>query len=237
MGGWTRRNAIVLTIVALVAVVLFAWFWSNRTRVEVLGIDRWEPDVLSVMVGSCNGAPEAAVVELGLGRYEVEARTTQPYDAGQDCGDVVEIPVDPDLDSLEVIDRVSGDTFLWPENPVVVVDIDGTWRMVEVNGEQVEVDVNTAEIPEITIDAGFLTGNLGCNNGGAELLQDESTLEAPFIESTEELCTLPDGGEAMVPTERTLVQLLGDGATVERRDDRMTWRGGAGTAIFDRIEG
>ncbi len=237
MDGWTRRNAIVVTVVAFVAVALFAWFWSNRTRVEVLGIDRWEPDVLSVMVGSCNGAPEADVVDLGDGRYEVEARTTQAYDSGRDCGDVVRIPIDPNLDALEVVDRVSGDTFRWPEVPVAVVDIDGTWRMVEVNGDRVVVGVNTTEIPEITIDAGFLTGNLGCNDGGGELLQDESILEAPFIESTEELCTLPDGGEAMVPTERTVVALLGDGATVERSDDRMTWRGEAGTVTFDRIEG
>ena len=83
---------------------------------------------------------------------------------------------------------------------------------------------------------GFLNGNLGCNNGGGELLQDGSTLEAAFIESTQELCPVADGGEAMVPTERTLVQLLGEGATVERSDDRMTWRGEAGTVTFDRIE-
>jgi heat shock protein HslJ len=237
MNGWRRRNLILVIVAGVGAGLVILWLWGNRTRVEVLSIDRWEPEVLSVMVDSCNGAPEADVVELGDGRYEVEARTTQAYDAGHDCGDVVEIPVDPNLDSLEVVDRVSGDTFLWPEDSVAVVDIDGTWRMVEVNGDQVEVDVNTAEIPEITIDAGFLAGILGCNNGGGELLQDGSTLEAAFIESTQELCTVADGGDAMVPTERTLVQLLGEGVTVERSDDRMTWRGEAGTVTFDRIEG
>jgi len=237
MHGWGWRQLIFLIVWGVGAALVTLWLWGSRTRVEVLGIDRWEPDVLSVMVDSCNGAPEADVVDLGDGRYEVEARTTQTYDSGEDCGDVVQIPVDPDLDALEVVDRVSGETFLWPEDPVVLADIDGTWRMVEVNGGRVEVGVNTAEIPEITIDAGFLNGNLGCNNGGGELLQGEAILEAAFIERTAELCTIPDGGEVMVPTERTLVELLGEGATVERSDDRMTWRGEAGSVTFDRIGG
>ena len=54
-----------LAVWGVAAGLLTVWLWGNRNRVEVLSIDRGEPGVLSVMVGSCNGEPEADVVELG----------------------------------------------------------------------------------------------------------------------------------------------------------------------------
>ena len=105
-----------LAVWGVAAGLLTVWLWGNRNRVEVLSVERPVPDTLVVTVDSCNGAPSADVRDLGDGRFEIETRTTQGYDAGQDCGDIVEIPVDPARDSFEVIDRVSGTTYLWPED-------------------------------------------------------------------------------------------------------------------------
>lgn len=234
MDGWTRRQAIIALVIGVAAIAIFAWLWSNRNRVEVLAIDRHEPDVLSIMVGSCNGAPAADVEELGDGRYEVEARTTQSYDSGDACGDIVEIPVDPERHSFEVVDRVSGDTFVWPPiPPTEPVEIDGTWEMVEVNGEPVHVGVNTAVVPRLHIDAGFAAGTFGCNRGGAELLQDGATMLPSPIESEAELCSIPDGSEVMVLTERTLLALFESGFGIERIAGRMTWSGDPGSVVFE----
>jgi hypothetical protein len=183
-------------------------------------------DGLTLVVASCNGAPEADV-EFVDGQYLVEVRTTQEWDTGNECADLVTITIDPDLDAFEVVDQSSNDVFPYPPVPEIVapsVDIEGQWRMIEVNGAVVEVGVNTIEIPMFEITSRFLSGQLGCNTGGAELLIDGNQVRA-FLESTAELCSNPDGSEEMIPTERVLRFMLEseDGFSVELTGDIMTW--------------
>lgn len=199
-----------------------------------------QDDGLGLGVASCNGAPEATVSDLIDGQYLVEVRTTQQWERGNECLDVVVINVDMSLDSFEIIDLTSGDVFPYP--PVIEavppsVDIDGVWQMVEVNGEQVEVGVNTIEIPKVEIEAGFLSGRLGCNGGGAELLIDGAQVRG-FLESTAELCSIPDGSEEMVLTERIFSSMLtsGDGFNVERAESKMIWRMDAAFIVFELLQ-
>ena len=185
------------------------------------------PDGVGLGVASCNGDPVAVVSDLIDGQYLVEVRTTRAWEVGNECLDVVIIGADLSLDSFEIVDLTSGEVFEYPPvEPDVApaVKMDGTWRMVEVDGEPVEVGVNTIKIPEFTIEAGFLSGELGCNSGGAELLIDGDQVRG-FLESTAELCGIPDGSEEMVPTERILSSMLNStqGFLVERDGDTMTW--------------
>jgi len=200
-----------------------------------------DDDRVMLGVASCNGAPEATISDLTDNQYLVRVRTTQEWERGEDCGDLVTIDVDPALDKFEIVDLTSGKVFAVP--PIVEdippsVDMEGVWRMIEVNGEQVVAGVNTIEIPEVEIDAGFLSGQLGCNGGGAELLIDGSRVRG-FLVREEQLCSIPDGGDEMVLTERILSSMLDSdvGFDVERLGSTMEWRAGADRVIFELADG
>lgn len=228
------RRLLILVVLSLAATAC-GLFSDN---VAVIGINFYEDDMVSLSVASCNGAPIATVAELERGRYRVEASTTQDWNRGQECADGVNIEVAENLAVVTIEDAVGGETFTFPplEGPgPPEVALDGTWQMIEVNGEVVEVGVNTIEIPEITIDAGFLR-RLGCNGGGAELLIEGSMVRG-VLESTTELCSIPDGSEILVPTERILVAMLesDDGAFVERGRDTMIWTKGGDALKFTLV--
>lgn len=206
--------------------------------VDVMWADFAGPGVVELGVASCNGSPRAEVGDLGDGNYEVRVRTTQEWDVGEDCGDLVTISVDKGLDELVLTDLTSGEVFDVPSQipPVVELDIDGSWELVEVNGEPVAVGVNTEVIPLIEIQAGFLSGNLGCNGVGVELLLDGNRLRGFGLEGTAEQCGIPDGSETMVLTERTLSSLLSEpGAEITLIDDQMLWERRDEVAVFERI--
>jgi hypothetical protein len=200
-----------------------------------------DDDGISLGVASCNAAPDATVSDLTDGQYLVEVRTTQKWERGEACLDVVMIDVDPALARFEIVDLANGKVFQVP--PVVEdlppsVDMDGVWRMIEVNGEQVEVGVNTIEIPEVEIEAGFLSGRLGCTGGGAELLIEGARVRA-FLQSESQLCNLPDGGDEMVLTERVLSSMLESevGFDVQRTGSTMVWQFGTELVLFELADG
>ncbi len=206
-------------------------------RVDITGISE-VPDGLWLEVASCNGAPVATIGELIDGQYRVEVRTTQQWDRGLECLDAVRFEVDNPPAVFEIVDASSGDVFVFPlvAEPVPPqVDIDGTWRMIEVNGEPVEVGVNTIEIPEITIEAGFLSGQFGCNGGGAELQEAGQRIKAFVVESETALCTIPDGSDEEIATERILFEMLTEGAGVQVNNGVMTWQQDASQLVFKRV--
>lgn len=206
-------------------------------EIRVIWIDRPEPGVMQLGVESCNATHEVVVTSPIDGRYTVLVERTSPGSPGDDCLDIVEVAVDPDLETLEIEDLISGEVFPWPTTePPTPVSFEGRWAMTEVNGEPVEPGVNTQSIPEFTIDAGFLTGNFGCNGGGGELLLDGTQLRG-FVGGDEELCTTPDSDE-LVPTERLILEMLNsnDGATVTLvGDEAMIWQRGNDELVFQRV--
>lgn len=239
MASSTRLNlaAGVAVVFLTVSVIFVGSLWPNRANVDVLDVEWNTPGEVTLIVDSCNGGPEAVVTDLVDGRYTVNVRTTRSYPSGNDCADLVVVAVDPTLASFEVEDLGSGTVFALPEGSPAPVDVlDGTWRMTDVNGAPVAVGVNTSQIPEIRIDAGFLTGDLGCNSGGGEILRTDDVVMV-VVESTEEQCSVPDGGDEMVPTEQTLVELFAEGALLDLQADTMTLSGAAGSVTFVRVEG
>lgn len=231
------RNALVaISLVAVAAVGFF--FWLQRGEVRVLSVDRPEPGLVQLGVASCQAEHDVVVSDLIDGRYSVAVERTSRGLRGADCADIVEIAVDPTLQSFEIEDLVSGDVFPWPttEPPPPPVTIDGRWQMTHVNGERVEVGVNTQSIPEFEIEAGFLSGNFGCNGGGGELLLDGTQLRG-VVGGDEELCTVP-GSDDLVPTERVLLEMLNsdEGAMVTvNADSMMIWRRGGDELIFEMV--
>lgn len=224
----------IMSVVVVVALVL--WFLATRGHVAIIGVERMEPGVVQLNVASCLAAPEASVVDQGGGRYEVEVRTTQSWDRGQDCSDVVEIAVDPALESLEIFDTKRGAVFELPKPPLPKLpDIEGRWEMVEVNGEVVESGVNTAVTPHIEIEAGFLSGSFGCNAGGGEVLFDGEVLRVAGLRTTAQLCEFTDASEGAVPTEQTMLAMLGssEGVFVARNGSAMTWSVGTDRIVFE----
>lgn len=225
----------VVTVVC--GLVLVACASGRPGPVDVASANLAGPGVVGLGVSSCNGAPQAEVEDLGEGHYSVRVRTTQEWDVGEACGDVVTIAVDKKFDQLEITDLTSGRVFDLPSQvpEAVELDIDGEWEMVEVNGEPVVLGVNTEQTPIIEIQAGFLSGNLGCNGVGVELLLDGNRLRGSGLEGTAQQCGIPDGSEVMLLTERTLSSLLSDpGAEITLIDDQMLWTRGGENAVFAR---
>lgn len=232
-----RVGFFVAIVMTCLVAALVLWFFSARGHVAIIDIEMIEPGVVQLSVASCGGAPEADVADQIDGRYSVEVRTTQSWDRGNDCADLIEIAVDPDLKSLEIFDTKRGVVFELPKRQVAdALDIDGVWRMVEVNGEAVAIGVNTSKTPEIEIQAGFLSGQLGCNRASAELLRDGTHLRSAGLESQAELCGIPDGSEEMVLTELTLRKMLesADGIELTRTDRQMIWVSGSNQVVFEQ---
>ncbi len=230
------RRSRLLVVLFLVVTGVLIWTILPRDKVSVIDVRRLEPGAVTLTVASCNAAPEASVTGPVDGRYRVDVRTTKDWERGNACADLVEVAVDPTLRTLEIHDEKSGEVFGVPAPAVdEPLDIDGLWEMVVVNGESVLVGVNTEETPAIEIRAGFLSGNLGCNAVGVELLQDVDVLRAFGFEGTEELCGIPDGSDEMVLTERILRTMLesGDGVEVTRSNGQMTWLQGSNQVVFE----
>ncbi len=232
-----RRIHISLALLALLVASCSAFPTARPGRVDITQVFV-NGDEVSLGVASCNGAPVAEVGELIDGQYRVEVRTTQAWERGNECLDAASFVVENPPPMFEIVDASSGEVF--PVPPIAEplppqVDIDGTWRMIEVNGEPVEVGVNTIEIPEITIEAGFLSGQFGCNGGGAELQEAGERIKAFFVESEEELCTIPDGSDEEIATERILFEMLTEGAGVLVNDGVMTWQQDVSQLVFKRV--
>ncbi len=214
------------------------WLWMNRSNVDVLAVEWDQAGQVTLVVDSCNGAPEAILTEFVDGTYRVSVQTTQSYDAGNDCADLVKIDVDPTLESFTISDMVSGTVFQLPAVPIDPsdeIEIDGVWKMTEVNDVAVEVGINTEQIPELEIDAGFIAGNFGCNTAGGETVRDGTAMFPMLVEGNEELCTIPDGGAQMVPTERALLDLFASGFEIGQTGNEMVWTNGSNTVRFQRV--
>ena len=105
------------------------------------------------------------------------------------------------------------------------------------------VGETTAEIPDIMIrageNAGVVSGVFGCNRLSIEVtFTPETILGRPeTLEGTEELCSIPDGSEELVLTERTLLKLLSgeEPAEVFLSDDHLEIGSLETNAVFVRI--
>lgn len=246
---WTRAR---LTV-GLVAFGLTATACGNSVVADLLdaGVpvfeaNRTAPDTVELALGACNPTNlEVRVEQTEPDTYEVRAIAEGATQ--DDCGSIVEIDVDPALDTVTVIDRRSGETFtLLGSGEAAPLGLNGTWRMVTVAmGEPVVVGRTTAEIPEITIEAdetsGVISGNFGCNVQSIEVVfSGEDTLAGlpETLEGEQELCTIPDGGDQLVLTERTLLDLLsGEPVELFLRGDQVEIGNFDTNAVFERIAG
>ncbi len=226
--------------------VLAAFFIRDRlNRADVIEAVRASPSEVGLAVNSCNQNPVVESDEVEPGVYEVLVRTQRPG-TGQDCADGVTISVDPAQPTITIVDRSSGESFeLLGTGEPGPLGLNGVWRMTTVAiGEPVEVGVTTSEIPEITIEAmastGVLFGNFGCNRLSIDVTFEGDTITGlpETLEGTEELCAIPDGGEQLVLTERSLLDLL-SGAPVEYflQGDSLEIGNRQTNAVFERIAG
>lgn len=124
-----------------------------------------------------------------------------------------------------------------PATPAL--DVTGTWWAVSLDGEPIEIDRNTAALPWFEIGDSAIGGNLGCNDGGGSYRLEGNRLIASDLVSEAALCTIPDGSEVMVPTERILTELLTSdaGFDVTVAGDTMTWTGANHTITFAAASG
>jgi len=235
-----RWRTVVVALMggAITALVLVGGLlWTQRGDVRVLSIDRVAPDLVQLAVDSCNAEHLVVVSDLTDGRYTVGVEQTSDGLPGADCADVVGFGVDPDLDTFEVEDLVSGEVFEWPPPRfIAAVEIEGRWRMTQVNGEPVEVGVNTIEVPQIEIEDGLLRGRFGgCDTPDVlELLVEEDRILA-VSSGAFPICSLSEDGDELVPTERILRNILGSpgGATVSVNDPVMVWQAGGNELVFE----
>jgi heat shock protein HslJ len=124
-----------------------------------------------------------------------------------------------------------------PASPAI--EIAGTWWARTVDGESIDVHVNTAEIPWFEITGQTIKGSLGCNRGGADYVLDGTVVVASQLESQAQLCSIPDGSDVMVPTERILRELLTSSAGFEVSvdGDTMVWTGAGHDISFQAASG
>lgn len=116
------------------------------------------------------------------------------------------------------------------------VDVVGYWWPVEVNGEPVELGVNTAEAPWLQFTTDEVGGNLGCNGVGGAYTLDGDRLSIEDMVSELELCAIPDGGEEMVLMEQALGWLLG-GSTLSLDGDQLTMERSPYNVVLVAAEG
>ena len=190
---------------------------GSGNRADVLEATRTAPGTVRLLVASCNQGPYLDEVDQpDPGTYEVLTRT-RVGNTGDDCADLVELDIDPAHRTVTIVDRVSGHTFeLLGTGQPAPLGLNGVWRMTTVDiGNPVAAGRTTREIPELTIradeDAGVIEGNFGCNERRIEvtLTADTITGRPETLEGGTEQCPGPGGGsEAMVLTERTLLELL-----------------------------
>ncbi len=119
------------------------------------------------------------------------------------------------------------------------VDVTGIWWAEQLDGEEIEVGVNTAEIPWFEITDETIGGSFGCNGGGGEYSLDANVLIASDLASQAVLCAIPDGSEVMVPTELILQELLTvpGGFEVSIDGDTMVWTGAGHEVSFQAASG
>ncbi|HEX6286846.1 MAG TPA: META domain-containing protein, partial [Acidimicrobiia bacterium] len=121
-----------------------------------------------------------------------------------------------------------------------VTAIQGSWVLESFteNGEQteVEVDVNTAELPVLTFD-GYISGTVGCN-------QIESSFETPYrvVDRTltfgDVVIEASECGSRLMTAENALMQIALWGAEpihLTIVDDLMIWEVDRSSFRFGRI--
>lgn len=243
VGGLSVRKIAAVAVGAVVLVWLVFTVNGMRNRASVFEAVRSSPETVGLSVNSCNQNPEVAELEqTEAGVYEVLVRT-RLAGTGADCLDGIVIDVDPELQSIVVIDRVSGDSFSLGTGEPAPLGLNGVWRMTIADAMPVIVGETTAEIPDIMIrageNAGVVSGVFGCNRLSIEVtFTPETILGRPeTLEGTEELCSIPDGSEELVLTERTLLKLLSgeEPAEVFLSDDHLEIGSLETNAVFVRI--
>ncbi len=214
-------------------------------RADIIEATRTAPGTVDLSVGSCNQNPFVAELDqVEPGTYEVLVRT-ELGDNGEDCADQITVDIDPAHPTVVIVDRSSGESFtLLGTGQPAPLGLNGVWRMTTVDtGRPVAVGRTTAEIPEITIQAGeesgVISGNFGCNHLSIEVsfTADKITGRPETLEGTEELCAIPDGSEQLVLTERTLLDLLAGKQPAEMylSGDHLEIGTLATNAVFERI--
>ncbi len=90
---------------------LTTWLLGTRNQASVIEAERVAPDAVNLVIASCNQRPFLVeVVRTADDIYEVTVKTEEGSN-GNDCADLLELPVDPELDEILVVDRVSGNEF------------------------------------------------------------------------------------------------------------------------------
>lgn len=111
--------------------------------------------------------------------------------------------------------------------------LDGTWEIVEVDGQSIVPGDNTVSPPYFEIGDGRADGSLGCNDGGAPLDVTERVIDFGALERTEQACDI-----AVSFAEMALVDVIADGIVEWSRDgDRMIWVAAGRQIVLEPIDG
>lgn len=105
-----RRLLLAAGGLALLVWIAFT-FNGQRNQVEIFEAVRTSPSTVSLGVGSCNQEPFAdELEETTPGTYELLVRARLP--GGDACAESLSIDVDPLHETITIIDRVSGESFV-----------------------------------------------------------------------------------------------------------------------------
>lgn len=108
------------------------------------------------------------------------------------------------------------------------------WEVVEIDGERIELDVNTVETPRVSFRDTTVTGHDGCNGFDAEYEVTGSTLTIGNAEGQQEGCAIPDGSDQLIPPQLVLNSIFDstDSVEVTIEDETMTWTGSGHTVVL-----
>ena len=140
---------------------------------------------------------------------------------------------------VRVVSAVSGPVEAVSNQPDPGFVIEGIWQMVEFGEEAVDVNINTANIPQLQFADGAVVGNFGCNNGGGDYELISGSIMFSNIEAEEAGCPRPDGRDGLVPTETLLLALFNSGQPVPIEVDGgfMTWSQDDVLLAFELVDG
>lgn len=108
-----RLGRLIVAVIALGSIAFVAWLFLGegtwRSEVKVIEAELRAPDRLALVVASCSGDPEVSLLRETDQHVQVEVvASSTPFRSGDDCQDVVEVPLQEPLGDRVVVDMHSG---------------------------------------------------------------------------------------------------------------------------------
>lgn len=110
----------------------------------------------------------------------------------------------------------------------------GIWWVETIDGYEVEWGRYAASVPWVEFSTATISGNLGCNAFGADVMTDDSRVVLENGFKAEADCSEPNDAENLMWSEQVLARFLDqqDGFEVRVTDQLMRWNGAGHDVTF-----